>query len=280
MKKLLIFLFLPFLLSAQQNRIVTGHLSYNRYDYQPGEVTILRFNNQSVSVIVDSINEKTVRTLLNKSGIKDSSIIYAAGFGSSTLDKIECFFAFKGVMNGSRLDFCTQNSHHLYCDYAAQDAILIPQFQMLDIVPLQNLAFDIALKYPVTSFMIKPFVFPGLPHLVITKNIPDGVLADMRNIDKSVRLKDYFIDLNYQIIWYKDLDGKAKTIFRMPAKKTLGLFVGKPDYKVQSSSTIDLTIIPDGHLYVEEFKNMNYKKIIYTDPLGNTIKLKRPSDGW
>lgn len=222
MNKLIYILLLFSTLSYSQQqpqRIVTGHLNYSGYDYQTGENTILHFAGKTITVNVDSINAKTVRTLLNQAGVPDSTILYTTGFGSSIVNRVELFFAFIGTLPTRTLDVCIQNSHHKYCDYATQDGLIIPPFQNLNINDLQNVAVFIATRFPLNSFMIKPFSYTSLPHLVIMRGVMDGILADMRNIKCSSRLLDYFIDLNYQIIWYQDCDGKVKNLNRQKGWK-------------------------------------------------------------
>lgn len=225
MKKIIVFL-IVFLnvcaIKAQQQqtpRIVTGNLIYNRYDYQPDEKTVLDFNGKTLTVSIDSINDKTVKELLNKSGVPDSLILFTYGYGSSILNRIEIFFAFNGVMQARSLDLSVHNPHEKFSSQAAQDALLIPQYQNANIQKLQAIAVYIANKYPLNSFMIKPFIYPALPHLVIANGVVDGILADMRNIKCSSRLLDYFIELNYQIIWYQDCEGKVKTLNRQKGWK-------------------------------------------------------------
>lgn len=203
----------------QSQRIVTGHLNYSGYDYLPGENTILHFGGKTITVNVDSINPKTTRQLLTQAGIPDSVILYTAGFGSSIVNRVELFFAFVGTIPTRTIDVCIQNAHHKYCDYAIQDGLIIPQFQNLNIEELKQVAVFIATRYPLNSFMIKPFSYTSLPHLIIMSGVRDGILADMRNIRCTSRLLDYFIDLNYQIIWYQDCDGKVKNLNRQKGWK-------------------------------------------------------------
>lgn len=218
MKKIILLLFIASTLQSQnqqpQARIVTGNLIYSGYDYTPGEQTVLKLNGVSITVNVDSINDKQIRLLLNKAGIKDSLILFTKGFGSSILNRIECFFAFEGVMPVPRIDFCTQNSHELSCSYAVQDGLIVPQYLNINDALLQKVVVFIAQRYPITTFMVKPFSFDLLPFYVLIRYIQNGTLADMRNINCSERLVDYFIDLNYQIIWYKTCDGKIKNLMR------------------------------------------------------------------
>ena len=216
MKTILFLLFTTALFSQQQQppRVVTGNLIYSGFNYQAGEQTILKFNNYSITENIDSISGKTVKALLNKAGIPDSVLLYVAGFGSSIVDRVEIFFAFEGVMGKEDLDLCVQNSHHLSCGYASQDGLIIPNYLNLNIEQLQAVAAYIAAKYPLRSFMIKPFRFDMLPHFVIIKQAGNGKLADMRNIPKSFNLIEYFISLNYGIIWYQDDRGRQRSIFR------------------------------------------------------------------
>ena len=76
------------------------------------------------------------------------------------------------------------------------------------------LCLSVAKTYPLRSFMVRNFYLPSLPMFVIGNGHRDGNLADMRNIDKSYRLVDYFKEMNWKIIHYKDQFGIQKSLFR------------------------------------------------------------------
>jgi len=76
------------------------------------------------------------------------------------------------------------------------------------------IALGIAKEYPLKSFMVRNFSLPSLPMYVLGNGHRDGNLADMRNIDKSFRLVDYFKELNWKIIHYRDQFGIYKSLLR------------------------------------------------------------------
>lgn len=213
--KILAFLLLAVLLNniVKAQNIVTGSVLYDRgYDFKPKELSTIGYLNTFVTFDIDSLSGSDVIRMLERAGIEKSRIIDARGYGSSTTNRVEVFFAYEGKLSKSVEDVWTENPHHRYGGEAYQNKLLIPQFQNI-LTGLDSLILRIARDYTLYSFMVKPFNMPELPFMVLAKNPVDGVLADMRYIKNSVRLVPYFKDLNFQIIHYNE-NGTAKVLFR------------------------------------------------------------------
>ena len=216
MKRILLLLFTlltGFIACAQT--FTTGHLTYgNRYNYSPGEMTILSFNGASMYLPVDSINNHSVRTLLYIAGLHKDSIITTLGYGNSNLDVVEVFFAFKGTLSNKNMDLVLDNAKHRFASYASPNGIIAPYFNYLDKATLESTVKSLYKTYKVNSFMVRNFALDSLPIEVISRSPTNGNLADMRNIPNSYVYVDTFKALNWGIIWYMDNAGKQKGIMR------------------------------------------------------------------
>lgn len=89
-------------------------------------------------------------------GVPAADIIIAKGYGSSTRDRVEIFFAYVGTIPGGTQDLWIENAHHAYASYARQNGIIMPAYQNIN-QGLDNIALKLASDYPVISFMVKPF---------------------------------------------------------------------------------------------------------------------------
>ncbi|MBK6546408.1 MAG: hypothetical protein IPG12_14220 [Saprospiraceae bacterium] len=193
---------------------VTGNLIYKTaYDYAPNELVAFKYLGKSVSVGIDNINNDWVTGFLIACGIPAAKIITARGFGSSTKDSIEIFFAYEGTLTNGYQDLWVENQHHAYASYARQDGIIIPQYYEIK-AGLDAIALKLAKDYKVISFLVKPFSLPALPIEVLAKSPVNGFLADMRNIPGSWTHVLTFKKANWQTIWYQDKNGKQKVEFR------------------------------------------------------------------
>lgn len=190
---------------------VTGNLIYKTaYDYYYNEIVTLKYLNKSVQIGIDDINNASITDFLIFCGVPAADIITAKGYGSSTKDMVEIFFAYRGTIPGGYQDLWITNAHHAYASYARQNGIIMPAYQNI-ISGLDAIALKLANDYPVSSFMVKPFSIPTLPGKVLAKNPVNGTLADMRNIPNSYVHVVPFKKLNWEILWYMDASGRQKT---------------------------------------------------------------------
>ncbi|MBK6861004.1 MAG: hypothetical protein IPK91_02620 [Saprospiraceae bacterium] len=190
---------------------VTGNLIYQTaYDYYQNEIVRLKYLNKTVSIVIDDINNNSIADFLKYCGVPAADIIIAKGYGSSTRDRVEIFFAYVGTIPGGTQDLWIENAHHAYASYARQNGIIMPAYQNIN-QGLDNIALKLASDYPVISFMVKPFSLPTLPGKVLAKTPINGTLADMRNIPNSYQHVVPFKKLNWEILWYMDASGKQKT---------------------------------------------------------------------
>lgn len=190
---------------------VTGNLIYKTaYDYYYNEIVALTYLNKSMQIGIDDINANTIASFLEYCGVPAADIITAKGYGSSTKDTIEIFFAYRGTIPNGVQDLWVKNSHHSYASYARQNGIIIPAYQNIA-TGLDTIATKLANDYTVYSFLVKPFSMPGLPGKVLSKTPVNGILADMRNIPNSYVHVVPFKKLNWEILWYMDASGRQKT---------------------------------------------------------------------
>jgi hypothetical protein len=191
-------------------QFVTGNVLYGGYDYQRGELAEIGYKGFYRLVPIDSLNGEDVAKLLILSGIKKDSILYTAAYGSSTTDKVEIFFAYKGKQARQYEDIWIRNQHHAFAGYATNSGVIIPAYNYIKADSIANL---IALTYPVYSFVIKGFDYQSFIFNILAKNPKNGETADMRHIPNSVRLVPYFKELNWNRIWYNE-NGVQKSIVR------------------------------------------------------------------
>ena len=211
---LLLFTLLTGFVACAQT-FTTGHLIYaNRYNYSAGEMTILTFNGASMYLPVDSINNRSIKTLLFIAGINKDSIITTLGYGSSSSNIVEVYFAFKGTLSPKNMDVALENPKHRFAAYASPNGIIAPYFNYLDKTVLRSSIDTLYQNYKVNSFMVRNFVIDSLPTRVISKSPSNGNLADMRNIPNSYVYVDTFKALNWAVIWYMDAAGKQKGLLR------------------------------------------------------------------
>jgi len=192
---------------------VTGNLIYKTaYDYYQNEIVKLKYLNKTVQIGIDDINNDSIADFLKFCGVPANDIIIAKGYGSSTKDMIEIFFAYRGTIPGNTgyADLWVENAHHAYASYARQNGIIMPAYQNIT-QGLDTIALKLATDYLVSSFMVKPFSLPTLPGKVLAKGPLNGTLADMRNIPNSYVHVVPFKKLNWEILWYMDANGKQKT---------------------------------------------------------------------
>ena len=206
MKILFLFLICFNFLNAQ---IVTGHLVYHRCCESPLEEVSITYLGSEQKFIFSKFDSTKIRLLLQKI-IPDEKIITARGMSNDSI--IEVFFAYKGNIDDNKpLNLIT--TAHLYGSYAINNGFIAPYMTLL-YNGLDSLCLNIAKLYPLRSFMIRNYSLPSLPHYVLGNGLRDGNLADMRNIEKSYRLVDYFKELNWKIIHYRDQNGIHKSLFR------------------------------------------------------------------
>lgn len=213
MKNILILTILPIFLTAQ---IVVGTLQYPNkgYDFKQGESVTFTYQNQSVNVQVEYINDNTALSLLEKIGIKPENILCARAFGSIETDEIEMMFAYKGSVPGNySAEIKLATNYHNYFDNAYQNGFLIPWYIHIG-QSADSLANAWARLAPIRTFMCRPQSSPLLPFNIIGGGVKNGGLADMRNIPNSYQLVPYFKQANWKIIWYMDSTGKQIGLFK------------------------------------------------------------------
>ncbi len=192
---------------------VTGHLVYaNGIDYSPNELVRLKYLSKFVDVSIDAINETVVRQLLTLAGVPANKIFVVKGYGSSSTNVIEIFFAYEGVLPVARVDVGLENRYHRKTGYAIMNGLIIPSFTYLS--GLQQTAESIAQTYPTMSFMVKGYSIPSLPEWILPRALMNGALADMRWIPGSWKFVDAFKALNWKTIWFKDINGIQRGISR------------------------------------------------------------------
>lgn len=209
-RNLLIYSFI-FFASYLSGQIITGHLVYDVCCEQEDFKFELRYNGKIEYTSAFKLNKEVIISLLSKTVIKDSIIDARAVYDSG---KIQIFFAYKGNVPSDRMDLWLVTPHHSYASYAINSGLIVPAFTNANISGLQEICEQIARKYPMRSFMIKPFSSQSIPFNVLSHAVKDGNLADMRNITNSYRLIDYFKELNWKTIWYMDSFGNKKGISR------------------------------------------------------------------
>lgn len=213
MKNILILTILPIFLTAQ---IVVGTLQYPNkgYDFKQGESVTFTYQNQSVNVQVEYINDNTALSLLEKIGIKPENILCARAFGSIETDEIEMMFAYKGSVPGNySAEIKLATNYHNYFDNAYQNGFLIPWYIHIG-QSADSLANAWARLAPIRTFMCRPQSSPLLPFNIIGGGVKNGGLADMRNIPNSYQLVPYFKQANWKIIWYMDSTGQQVGIYK------------------------------------------------------------------
>lgn len=206
MKSLFCFLICLNFLNAQ---VVTGHLVYKKCCESPLEEVSVNYLGSEEKFIFSKLDSSKIRHLLQRL-IPDEKIITARGMSNDST--IEIFFAYKGMIDDNKpLNLIT--GAHLYGSYAVNNGFIAP-YMSLVYKGLDSLSLNIAKTYPLRSFMVRNFSLPSLPHYVLGNGLKDGNLADMRNIEKSYRLVDYFKELNWKIIHYRDQFGISKALLR------------------------------------------------------------------
>ncbi len=208
MKKILFLSLLLFAINLNC-QIVTGHLIYKKcceHSHQEVKITYL---GKEQKFVFNKLDSSKVRHLL-QSLMPDEKIITARGMSNDST--IEIFFAYKGSINDN-VPINLETGSHLYGSYAVNNGFILPYVTMI-YKDIDLLCLSVAKTYPLRSFMVRNFYLPSLPMFVIGNGHRDGNLADMRNIDKSYRLVDYFKEMNWKIIHYKDQFGIQKSLFR------------------------------------------------------------------
>ena len=208
MKKLL-FLSLLFLTVTLNSQIVTGHLIYKRCCESPLQEVKVTYLGKEQKFIFNKLDSSKIRHMI-QSIVPDEKIITTRGMSNDST--IEIFFAYKGsVSDNVPLNLVTPS--HLYGSYASNNGFILPYTTMV-YKDIDIIALGIAKEYQLKSFMVRNFSLPSLPMYVLGNGHRDGNLADMRNIDKSFRLVDYFKELNWKIIHYRDQFGIYKSLLR------------------------------------------------------------------
>lgn len=195
-------------------QLVTGHLLYNPSQY--GEVLTpdlpirIGYLNQLIEAPADSFGNDAVNILLRKCGILQNDILYTLANINIKKNKIEIFFAYQvaAPLVPARPDVWLFTAHHRFGSYAAYQGLIIPAFNNIQ-TDWKSLVINLATKYQIQSFMVKPVAVPELPELVLAKAGSPGELADMRNIINTQRFVQQFKLKNFNIIWFQDASGKV-----------------------------------------------------------------------
>lgn len=197
-------------------QIVTGQILYEKqHNFQSHEIFQFEYLKRTISMDIDQIDTVDIKLLLVSAGVNFDSILYVDAFGSSTEDKVEIFFAYLTVdpkIKARENVTIINPKHRASLGYSAKNGIIVPAFTHINKPELEDLLWQIATDYQITSFMVKPFTMEALPPLVLTRPFFDGTLADMRWINDSYQYVDAFKALRWRIIWYKDANGKQKGI--------------------------------------------------------------------
>lgn len=216
---LLICIWLMMAVASFSQSFVFGIVNFNRYDFRKNEIFHIVYQNKYYPINIDSMNNDAIVNFLGSIGVSRDSIIGANAYGSSDTDVIEILYAYKGTIPKEYIEIQISISGgglYTFGD-ASQNKILINSIAKIPSADVYKLTWDISTAYPVRSFMVKPLSMPSLAFNVLSRGVQNGVLADMRNINNSYRLVDYFKELNWQIIHYKDALGVYKTV-RRPVK--------------------------------------------------------------
>lgn len=203
-------------MSMTAQSVVVGILNFNRYDFAPNEKFHVYYQYKYYPLEIDNINAAAIVKMLNFYGVSSDSLIAVEAYGSSTDNIVEILFAYRGVIPKETLEVgisITNGGLYVFGD-VSQNKILINNVMHLSTDVVYKTIWDISKDYPIRSFMVKPFVMPFIAFNILSRGVVNGVLADMRNINNSYRLVDYFKELNWQIIHYKDAAGNYKTIRR------------------------------------------------------------------
>lgn len=223
MKKIILILLIAFNLNAQQTEVpkisqtefVMGVATYEYgYDFQPNELAYITYLGKRIVVNVDSIKPKNIFDLLKMTGQDSTTIVYLDAWGSSITNRIELAFIYKGKQPNYSQEINIETPHALYnMGNAYQNGIYIPALNVINTENLRFAALIMATKYNIRTFMSKPFSLPQVPFIILANGTKNGNLIDMRWIENSYRLVDYFKEANWAIIWYNE-NGKAKSLFR------------------------------------------------------------------
>lgn len=213
MKKVILSILLICLMFGLRGQIVTGSLIYSKKkDIQDNENVILSYGNFKKQLNVNLIDGKAIEDLLILSGIKKDDILITRGYGNSTLNEVETFFAYKGRQSTRMVNIGVQTYYNTYFSTAYNDGILIPWFTKIG-DKMDSIAIALAKLAAVNSFMCRNIAAPGLALVVLSNGIT-GTLADMRNVPNSYRLVPYFKELNWNLIWWMEADGTVKGEFK------------------------------------------------------------------
>jgi hypothetical protein len=191
-------------------QVVTGHLKYNKCCESGDQLVGLGFRGHRVGFKFNSLDSVKVRELVLKF-VAPSDIISARGFSNDST--IEVFWCYKGIVNDLNEDIKLETGSHSIGGYASNNGFIAPFFSKIG-TGLDVLGISIAKIYPLKTFMLRNYEARELPFFVLGHGVKNGNLADMRNIKNSYRLVDYFKELNWKIIWYKDQNGVVKSLFR------------------------------------------------------------------